>query len=712
MKHIQSHILYIGIILLLLCITGCRKHYPVTEKLLQAETVMNEYPDSDLNLLKGIAQPELQTQAHHARYALLYSQALDKTYRDETNDSLISVAVDYYRDTDDVRRKFLSYYYKGRVHFNAKDYLNATSCYMEAEQLADAVGDDYLSGLLYAELGRVYDIYYDYPKSLEAHRKAAECYERAGKIRHRNYMWLNQSSLLRCMNEYGEAERLLRMTLESAKEEEDKALIKSCLGDLMMLCIEEERMKEARTLYTELELLIDEDYGSSSFMAKLAQLYATEHNFILSNECLEKGWRCAENKADSVSLYTASSDVYRLQGNGNLAYQELKKGVLLQNKDTRQALQQPVLTAQRDHLSEKLEFEAYKLRMRKLLNLVTTLFFLLLLVVVVYVSVRVFKKQKKESEQLISHLENENEKIEKERGKIALALQQLDEDKRNADRTIATLKEEIDKKREENDAKVIELKTKLRQEQLSVETLKQTLVQGKEKSDAEISALLEKMEQERMVANQMIQAQNEVIDQKDENRQKMKTLIQQLENDSKGNAESISRLRSELVNQEEEFRLYVQNAEAQTKALQEENRKMLFQKVELLKHALEQVVGVVLLHERKYLKEETKVKRIKEGIQSLKIDYYAGDNEYNKVETLVNRFLDNVMVHFRKEVTLANESEYRRVCYMFAGVSGQIIGEIMGESKDAVYQRRSRLLKKIGSLSCIHKEMFIVLLSK
>ena len=70
------------------------------------------------------------------------------------------------------------------------------------------------------------------------------------------------------------------------------------------------------------------------------------------------------------------------------------------------------------------------------------------------------------------------------------------------------------------------------------------------------------------------------------------------------------------------------------------------------------------------------------------------------------------MMHFRKEVVLANESEYRRVCYMFAGVSGQIIGEIMGESKDAVYQRRSRLLKKLGSLSCVHKDMFMVLLPK
>ena len=123
-----------------------------------------------------------RTRAH---YALLYTQAQDKNYIDETNDSLISMAVDYYRHTDDVHHKFLSQYYKGRVHFNAKDYLNATTCYMEAEQLVDEVGDDYLAGLLYAELGRIYRLYYDFPKSLDAHQKAADFYERAGKIRHR-----------------------------------------------------------------------------------------------------------------------------------------------------------------------------------------------------------------------------------------------------------------------------------------------------------------------------------------------------------------------------------------------------------------------------------------------------------------------------------------------------------------------------------------------
>ena len=125
-------------------------------------------------------------------------------------------------------------------------------------------------------------------------------------------MWLNQSSLLRCMDDYGEAERMLRMTFVSAKEGEDKALIKSCLGDLLMLYVEEERMIEARNVYTELLFGVDEEYGTSSYMSKLAKLYASEGNFVQANRCLEQGWICATDKTDSVCLYIASSELYNL----------------------------------------------------------------------------------------------------------------------------------------------------------------------------------------------------------------------------------------------------------------------------------------------------------------------------------------------------------------------------------------------------------------
>ena len=426
----------IFLLLILVALISCNDPKPVTDTLHRAEALMNEYPDSAWTLLNTISPDEMEQNRNRALYALLYTQAQDKTYRDETNDSLISVAVDYYRDTDDVRHKFLSYYYKGRVHFTTKDYLGATACYMEAEQLADEVGDDYLAGLLYAELGRIYRLYYDYPKSLEAHQKAAECYERAGKIRHRNYMWYNQSGIYRNINEYEQSERMLRLALDAGKIEDDKSLIILCLGDLVMMYVEKKQMSVAMELYQELVLLAGEDYGSAYFMGQIAKMHLSEKDYSRARQSLEKGWKRTKNRIDSVGLYFSSSELLSALGKEKIAYQELMKGVALQNDEAHQALQQPVLTAQRDYLSEKLEFEAYRIQVERLLRVLYILFFTILLSVVAFVLCRKLKKKKK----VINDLEQKKEQAER---RISSLLQQLDDEKEKANRTIKSLKDEI-----------------------------------------------------------------------------------------------------------------------------------------------------------------------------------------------------------------------------------------------------------------------------
>ena len=77
MKHLLLHILLI--FLLALPFTGCQKHYPVADKLSQAEICMDEEPEAALRVLESIGQPDLHTKEHHARYALLYSQARTRT---------------------------------------------------------------------------------------------------------------------------------------------------------------------------------------------------------------------------------------------------------------------------------------------------------------------------------------------------------------------------------------------------------------------------------------------------------------------------------------------------------------------------------------------------------------------------------------------------------------------------------------------------------
>ena len=651
MKNILS------ILLLFLTFTACKDSKAVTDVLNRAEAVMNEHPDSALNLLRTLTFDDFKKESNRARYALLHSQALDKNYIDVTSDSLISVALEYYKDKDDVRSKFLSYYYMGRVHANGERYLQATSCLMASEQLVEEVGDDYLSGLLYSEMGRIYDIYYDFPKSLEAYQKAAECYERAGKVGHRNYMWYYQSNVCRNMNKYDESERLLRKTLTLAKEEGDDVLLKSCIGDLVMLYVELNRRTEALTIY-EQSVLKQEEFGSSSFMGTLATMYASAGDFVKAESYLKRGWGRAMNHTDSISLYLSSSEVRDLSNNRNVAYQELLKGVSLQNKETQQALQQPILTAQRDYLSEKVAFEAYRHRMEKRQNLLSVLLLALLLIVSVYVFFRLLKKIQKKSLQVIHHLKMEKKQVEEEKDRISLLLERLDDDKKEADLTITRLKNEI--------------------------------VQNEKRTHLEISSLVQNIE----LGKGSIEELNLKLQQNEESRLKMQALVQKLEADSKANVKTVDCLRAEL------------------KILQAENRKMMFQKIELLRTDLERMVRWVHLHENKILGAKRKEERIKEEIGRLRQGYFPGEGEFKEVEKLVNLYLDDVMQHFRQEIELPNEADYRRVCYMFAGVSTPVIAEMMHESKEALYQRKSRLLKRITSDSCLHGDLYVLLLSK
>ena len=367
MKHIQSHILYIGIILLLLGITGCRKHYPVADKLLQAEAVMNEYPDSALNLLKGIEQTELKTQAHHARYALLYSQALDKNYIDKTNDSLINIAVDYYRQTDEVRSKFLSYYYKGRIHRNAEENPEAMLAFMEAEQLVDALGDDYYAGLLYQYIASIYRSYMDYPKAMEYAEQSIDRFTRAGKNRHRLWALMKKSILFRNMNEGAESIRLMEALLPEVEATNDLELFSGCLSELILGCMNENRLADARKYYDRYVQKINPMTKTTALLARIAQLYAYEGSFSEAQRFMEAAWGKANGRADSIILYVTSSLIHRKQGNDRQAYADLEKGVNLQNKNVRKTLQQPILTTQMDFLRQELAFQQYKQRTEKII---------------------------------------------------------------------------------------------------------------------------------------------------------------------------------------------------------------------------------------------------------------------------------------------------------------------------------------------------------
>ena len=236
---------------------------------------------------------------------------------------------------------------------------------------------------------------------------------------------------------------MLRLALDAGRIEDDKSLIILCLGDLVMMYVEKGQMSIAAELYQELLLLVGEDYGSAYFMGQIAKIHLSEKDYSRARQSLEKGWNRTKNRIDSVGLYFSSSELLNALGQEKAAYQELMKGVALQNDEAHQALQQPVLTAQRDYLSEKLEFQNYKLRMEKHFRILCFLFFVVLLGIVVYVLSKKLKQEKEKARRTIDELNEEMQRKEAEsHRKVASLLQEL-EGKHQSEIVIDSLKAEL-----------------------------------------------------------------------------------------------------------------------------------------------------------------------------------------------------------------------------------------------------------------------------
>ena len=111
-------------------------------------------------------------------------------------------------------------------------------------------------------------------------------------------------------------------------------------------------------------------------------------------------------------------------------------------------------------------------------------------------------------------------------------------------------------------------------------------------------------------------------------------------------------------------------------------------------------------------KEETKNKKLHKEVTIWQEKYYEGNKAYREVEKLVNRYNDDAMLHFRQEMKWTEETDYRRVCYFFAGFSIHLIAILMEETEDSIYQKRHRLRKYLETSDLMHKDLYLVLLDK
>ncbi len=172
----EKNILFILTILLLLACTACyRSTRHVTEHLSQAEELIWAAPDSALHILESISTSRHLTGKEQADYALLLSLAQYRCYIPVSSDSLINLAIEYYKDKNDADKKGAAFYVKGCIlEEYCKDIPNALLAYKEAETCIPDMNEKQYVARIYSSLGYVNKKSFHFEPAKEYYQKALQ----------------------------------------------------------------------------------------------------------------------------------------------------------------------------------------------------------------------------------------------------------------------------------------------------------------------------------------------------------------------------------------------------------------------------------------------------------------------------------------------------------------------------------------------------------
>lgn len=246
---------YVIVLLFLVTLSSCKDKI-VEQNLLRAESLIPDLPDSALVILDSLyAQTPLSNSEQNARLALLLTQARDKNYYFETNDSIISVACDYYVDSRYYRYACLSCFYKGLILYNKKDYVESIRILLKSLLISDKFHDDFIKAKINEAIADVYYSVYNNKEAIRYRTLASKYYNLAGK---KEYALFSDVDIAREYAGIHQFERSIELldSISSEFDFEDDAL-KGFLTDSYIFPLSElGRNKEALQKFREAESFI------------------------------------------------------------------------------------------------------------------------------------------------------------------------------------------------------------------------------------------------------------------------------------------------------------------------------------------------------------------------------------------------------------------------------------------------------------------------
>ena len=186
---------------------------------------MINHPDSSLNILEKIRIERVRGRKNKAKYALLYSQALDKNYIDVESDSIIRVARDYYAHRGSNEERAQAFYYYGIVANNAGDIDEAMKAFIPARIYAEKTDNEYVKGLIYSAIGNLYYDQNSLAEAIEQFDKAEESFIKTGRLMNQFVTVYRKANIHNLLNNSRESLSNLQKAESLARQLNDTAQI-------------------------------------------------------------------------------------------------------------------------------------------------------------------------------------------------------------------------------------------------------------------------------------------------------------------------------------------------------------------------------------------------------------------------------------------------------------------------------------------------------
>ena len=389
----------------ILFFTGCYNREHIS-RLDEAEALLQNKPDSALTILKQLSQEG--SQAEQARYALLYSEALDKNHIKVTDDSLIRQAWSHYKHySKDLRHQCKTLYYWGRIKLRAGDKPGALRLFLKIEEKLKDTNEPYYTGLLYGQIGEVYYEQMNYSRAYHYFREARNNFRQSDNVREETESTLDMAGAAAFHSkDIEKAMRLYAAALDLADEQKNDHLAKASLTNLASLYVVSGKRQIPHDLLQRIELSARQDtlYGYHT----LVDVNLLKNRIDSARYYLALAEAQTTDIRDLADLqYTA----YRIEAqtrNFEKATDNIHRYIYLTDSLTRSNMQFSAGMVEREYFKERTDFAEYRMKNRTTWEIAAATVILLMIGVAYYITRQRLRLQRERTDRYLLLAEEAN----------------------------------------------------------------------------------------------------------------------------------------------------------------------------------------------------------------------------------------------------------------------------------------------------------------